>query len=96
MGQRRIDRRQGGDSNTGMIGRTTVRAERMWRNWQTRKVQVLVAHKAVEVRLLSSASHFLCEVCAELRARPLRASFHNQPPDTTELPAPEETVSSGG
>ena len=28
---------------------------RVWRNWQTRKVQVLVGDKPVEVRLLSSA-----------------------------------------
>ncbi|GEM_PF-1493424 len=30
---------------------------RMWRNWQTRKVQVLVSVKDVEVRVLSSASN---------------------------------------
>ncbi len=31
----------------------------MWRNWQTRQLQVLVGVKLVEVRILSSAVFFL-------------------------------------
>ncbi len=46
------------DNRPGRRSNTMVRYKRMWRNWQTRKVQVLVAHKAVEVRFLSSASTY--------------------------------------
>ena len=46
------------DNRPGPRSNESVRYTRMWRNWQTRKVQVLVAHKAVEVRFLSSASAY--------------------------------------